>query len=206
MFLYLHAAKYDLRFNLLPHIAVAVGLLLLTPVMFGITALDSGSAALPLELSLPFLGVILLTSVYSPEQEPGILDTVRARKTPYLLICGIRIIMAMLITVILTCGFVFIMSVLECEVSVEHALASCANTFFLGGSGILASSFSGHAVIGYIVPVLYYVIDLMGGLGDLTIFSMMRSGTMEGKAVIFAVGICCIAVSILCRHLRIRSS
>lgn len=196
MSLYVSVAKYNLRFSLLPHIAAAAGLLVLTPVLFGITALDVMTVAFPLELSLPFLGVILLTPVFLPEQEPSILDTVRARKIPYPLICGIRIIMATVLMVIFICGFVLLMAALESEVSIGHALASCANAIFLGGLGILASAVSGHVVIGYMVPVLYYVMDLMGSLGSFTMFSMMRNGTMDGKLVLFFIGICCIAASL----------
>ena len=204
MFQYLSAVKYNLRFNLLPHIAAAIGLLLLTPVLFGITALDSISAAYPIELCLPFIGVILLTPVYSPEQETGILDTIRARKTSHLLICGLRIIMALAMTAIFICGFILMMSAMECEVSVIHALASYANAIFLGGLGILASSVGGHAVIGYVLPILYYVMDLMGGFSHFSIFSIMKSGTTDGKPVIFIIGICCIAASIGCWNLRMR--
>ncbi len=203
MFLYLSAAKYNLQFHLLPQLAAAIGLLIFTPVLFGITALDTRTAALPLELSLPFLGVILLTPVYSPEQESGLLDTVRARKTPHLFICGLRIMMAAAMTVLFICGFVLIMSALECEVTANHALASCANAIFLGGLGILASSASGHAVIGYLLPVAYYVLDLLGGLSCFTMFSMIRSGTMDGKWIIFVIGLGCIAASLWCRHLRL---
>jgi len=175
--------------------------MLLTPVLFGITALDAMTVAYPLELSLPFLGVILLTPVYTPEQDPGILDTVRVRKTPHLLICGIRIIIAVVLMFILICGFVLLMAALESEVSIAHALASYANAVFLGGLGILASAISGHAVIGYMVPVLYFVMDLMGSLGSFTMFSMMRNGTMDGKWVLFIIGICCIAASVWSRDI-----
>lgn len=202
MYLYLSAVKYNLRFNLLPHIAAAIGLILLTPVLFGIKALDQAGAAYPLELSLPFLGVILLTPIYSPEQEEGILDTVRVRKAPHLLICAIRIILAVTITVIFICGFVLIMAALECEVVTGHALASCANALFLGGLGVLASSLSGHAVIGYILPVLYYITDLLGGFSRFTIFSMMRYGNMDGKWMIFFAGTGFIAASLWFWNLR----
>jgi hypothetical protein len=204
MFLCLNAAKYNLRFNLLPHIAAAVGLLALTPILFGITALDAMSAALPLELCLPFLGVILLTPVYSSEQEPGLLDTVRARKTPHLFICGMRIMMAMGLIVVFICGFVLLMSALESEVTMIHALAACANAIFLGGLGVLSSAIIGHAVIGYMIPMLYYVIDLMGGFGSFTMFSMMRSGTTDGKWIIFVIGICCIIASVWSWDIRIK--
>jgi len=94
------------------------------------------------------------------------------------------------------------MSALECKVSTSHVLASCINALYLGGLGILAASASGHAVGGYILSVLYYVIDLMGGLGSFTMFSMMRAGTMNGKWILFVIGICCITASIWCWHLR----
>lgn len=204
MSLYLNAAKYNLRFNLLVHIAAAVGLLILTPVLFGLTALDFMTVAYPLELSLPFLGVILLTPVYSSEQDTGILDTVASRKTPHILICVIRIILAMVFTAIFICGFVLLMSVLESEVSIAHALAAYANAIFLGGLGALASAIGGHAVIGYMVPVLYYAIDLMGGTGSFTMFSMMRSGTMDGKLILSIIGICGIVVSIWSRNILMK--
>jgi len=204
MSLHLSAAKYNLRFNLLPQLAMAIGLLMLTPVIFGITALDGKSAAFPVELCLPFIGVILLTPVYAPEQDSGILDTVRARKTPYLLICGIRIITAMVFTVAFIFGFVLVMSATECDVSIYHVLASCANAIFLGGLGIFASSVTGSTVTGYAIPVLYYVLDLMAGFGHFTIFSMIRNGTIDGKWAIFTLGVCCIAASMWFWHVRNR--
>ena len=201
MFLYLSVIKYNLRFNLMPHIAAALGLMLLTPVLFGITALDVMTVAYPLELSLPFLGVILLTPVYTPEQDPGIADTVRVRKTPYLLICGIRIIIALVLMLLFICGFVLLMAALESEVSIAHIPAVYANAVFLGGLGIFASAISGHAVVGYMIPVLYFVMDLMGSLGTFTMFSMMRNGQMEGKWVLFVIGVCYIAASIWIRNI-----
>lgn len=201
MFQYLSVAKYNLRFSLLPHIAATLGLIVLTPILFGVTALDAMTVAFPLELSLPFMGVILLTPVYSYEQEPGITDTVRVRKTPYLLICGIRIIMAMILILVFICGFVMLTAALESEVSITHALASYANAVFLGGLGIFASAVSGNAVIGYLVPVLYFIMDLMGSFGSFTMFSMMRNGTMEYKVALFIIGICCIAASMWSRNI-----
>jgi len=204
MSLYLSAVKYNLRFNLLPHIVAAAGLLMLTPVLFGITALDAITVSYPLELSLPFLGVILLTPIYSSEQEPGTLDAVRVRKTPYLLICGIRVIMAAVLMFMFICGFVLLMSAMESEVSAAHVLAAFANAVFLGGLGILASAISGNVVIGYMVPVLYFVLDLMGSLGSFTMFSMMRHGTMDNKWILLIIRICCIAASIWSRYISMK--
>ncbi|MDR1704010.1 MAG: hypothetical protein LBS19_04935 [Clostridiales bacterium] len=184
--------KNDLRFSLYPHILAALGLLALTPVIFGISALDAAAAAYPLELCLPFAGIILLTPVFSPESEPSVLDAVRARKASYTLTCGVRLIAMEIITVLGIYAFAALMRATESEVTAAHCFGSCANAVFLGGLGALAAALSGSAVIGYMVPVLYYVIDLMGGLGEfpLTLFSMMRAGGTGNKALLLAAGIC----------------
>ncbi len=201
---YLSIAKYNLRFSLLPHILAALGVIAVVPVIFGITALDSATAAFPLELGLPFIGLALLTPIYSAEQDSGILSVVVTRKTPYAVVCLIRIIICLLLGFLLIIGFVLAMAVLESDVSLAHGLASFSNAVFLGGLGILASAISGNTVIGYMLPLLYYVLDLMGGMVPFTLFSMMREGGMEGKTTLFGLGMLCIAVSVAVRYLQIR--
>lgn len=200
------AARYNLRFSLLPHILVGIGILLFTPFVFSITALDSLTAALPLELSLPFVGVALLTPVYAAEQDTGILSVVATRKTPDVKICLLRIVMALIIMFLLITGFVVLMAVLESEVFFAHVLGSCANAIFLGSLGVMASALSGNVVTGYMAPILYYVLDLMGGIMPFTLFSMMRSGTMQDKGMLFVVGIVCIAGSMAINAFRIKRS
>ncbi|MDR2889657.1 MAG: hypothetical protein LBV33_07445 [Lachnospiraceae bacterium] len=77
-----------------------------------------------------------------------------------------------------------------------QALASYANAIFLGGLGIFATAVSGQVVFGYMIPILYYVLDLMGGSGSFTLFSLLRKGTMEGKWVLLMIGIVWIALSL----------
>ena len=202
MLTYANVAKYNLKFNYLPHILLALALTAFTPVLFSITALDAEMVAYPLELSLPFLGVILLTPIYSFEKDGGTLDTIRVRSMPYLFICVMRIVMGMVILAVLTGGFVWVMGVLESQVSVAHVLATYANGIFLGGLGIIAASISENQIIGYMIPVLYFVMDLMGGLKDFTMFSLLRKGTMEGKWILFTIGMICIVISVVVQKIR----
>lgn len=203
MLTYVNVAKCNLKFNYLPHILLALGLIVLTPVLFGITALDAEMVAYPLELSLPFLGVILLTPIYSFEKDSGTLDTIRVRNMPYLLICVMRIVMGMVLLLLLAVSFVGCMAMLESDVSMAAALATYANGVFLGGLGILTASISGNQVVGYMIPVLYYVMDLMGGLRDFTIFSMLRNGTMDGKWILFLIGLICIGMSVWVQKMKL---
>lgn len=189
MSVYQQVAKYNFRHNLLPHVLAGGALLLLTPVLFHISALDSAAAALPLELCLPFLGVILLTPIYAQEHESSVLDVITARQVPYTRICGIRIGLSLLAMLLMTCGFVDIMILLESDVGMAHALASFAGAVFLGGLGIFGTAVFGNVVLGYMVPVFFFILDLMGAFGSITLLSMMRFGTMDGKLWWFLAGI-----------------
>lgn len=203
MLTYVNVAKYNLKFNYFPHILLAIGLIVLTPVLFSITALDAAMVAYPLELSLPFLGVILLTPIYSFEKDGGTLDTICVRNMPYLLICVMRIVIGMIILLFLIGGFVGVMAMLESQVSVANILGTYANGIFLGGLGILMASVSNNQIIGYMLPVLYFVMDLVGGMKDFTMFTLLRNGTMEGKWILFTIGIICIGMSVGAQKIRL---
>lgn len=204
MSLLLNIARYNLRFHLFAPLLAAFAVVVLTPVLFGMTALDAATAALPLEYGLPFIGAALLIPVYAPEQDRGILSAAATRKTPYAAICSLRIGMALGLMLVLTLGFVFLMKGMESEVPFSYALASYANAAFLGGIGCMAFAASANIVIGYTVPVLYFVLDLMGGMTPLTLFSLTRGGTMEDKAALLAVGLVCAVGSVAVRLYRVK--
>ena len=65
-------AKSNLRHNFAPHFLLALVLLLLTPVLFGVANLDRTASAVPLEVFVSLTGIILLTPVFQPEQNPEI--------------------------------------------------------------------------------------------------------------------------------------
>ena len=65
----LTAARLDLKRNFLPHLCLALLLVLLTPVLFGLNDLDTQGSAVPLELMMPLTGILLLTPIFLPEQD-----------------------------------------------------------------------------------------------------------------------------------------
>ena len=71
----------NLKHNFLVHFILAVIIAVLTPVVFSISSLDARASAQPLEMILPFIGVILLTPVFLPEQNKEIRDVIRSKKT-----------------------------------------------------------------------------------------------------------------------------
>lgn len=196
--------KYNFKHNALPGILLTIAILLFTPVIFGITAQDMQASAYPLEIALPFIGVVLLTSIFSTENDVSILDTVRSKEIPYIFVCILRIIISFIFITVSILGFVILMSILECEVTGIHALASIANAIFLGGLGILGSAITNNIVIGYMIPVLYYVVDMMGGIEKFTLFSMMREGIIKDKLMFFIFGIIFIILSIIIKQIKLK--
>ena len=75
-FLVLEIAKINLRHNALLSIGVAVLLCLVTPFLIGTANLDRNSAAMPLEMFVSLIGIVLLTPVFQPEQNEEIDDLV----------------------------------------------------------------------------------------------------------------------------------
>ena len=52
---------------------------MLTPVLFGITNLDSKAAAVPLEMLISIIGIILLVPIFQPEQDDEVKDIVASK-------------------------------------------------------------------------------------------------------------------------------
>lgn len=198
----LAATKYNLKVSILPHILLGLAFILLVPVAFGTKSLDFTSSAIVLELTMPIIGIILLTPVFSAEQDKALLDTVAVRKIPYITICLLRILISLAVLLIYISGFVLYMKLVESDASMLHIYFGLSSALFLGGVGLFSATLSNNTVIGYTVPVLFYVIDLMGKseLIDITMFSIMRNATPDHKLVLLNLGVLLIVLSLSAKH------
>lgn len=93
----------DVRHNFLPHYAAAAGVLLISPVIFGLAELPAQMAAQPLELMPLLMGIILFTPILAPEQNECIFETVRAKKISRHIVTGMRILCAGALLTVLIC-------------------------------------------------------------------------------------------------------
>ena len=73
--------KINLRHNFLQHLFAAIGIVILTPVIFETSSLDGKLAAQPLEMFLCLSGAILFTPIFLPEQDENIRDLIRSKRT-----------------------------------------------------------------------------------------------------------------------------
>lgn len=202
----LEIAKINLRHNSLLSIAVAAVLCLLVPLLIGTSNLDQKSAAMPLEMFVSLIGIVLLTPVFQPEQNEEINDLVSSKYCSTERIYLIRTVYSVTAAVLLVAIFTVYMKMRSCDVTPVMALGTAADAIFLGSIGMLTSALTGNTVIGYMPPLLYYALNIGMGpkLGSFYLFSM-AIGDYKAKIWLFVAGVVMMAASLLYQKIRRRT-
>ncbi|MCI8962997.1 MAG: hypothetical protein HFG37_04705 [Eubacterium sp.] len=190
-------AKKNLRHNSLLSIAAAVMLCLLTPLLIGTANLDLNSAAMPLEMFVSLIGIVLLTPVFQPEQNEEIHDLVCSKYCNIGKVYLIRTLYSVVVVILLICLFTVYMQTRGSDVTIILVFGTVANATFLGSMGMLTSALTGNTVIGYMPPFLYYALNIGMGpkLGSFYLFSM-TVGNFRAKIWLLAAGVLMIMVSL----------
>lgn len=190
-------AKKNLRHNSLLSIAAAVMLCLLTPLLIGTANLDLKSAAMPLEMFVSLIGIVLLTPVFQPEQNEEIHDLVCSKYCNIGKVYLIRTLYSVVVVILLICLFTVYMQTRGSDVTIILVFGTVANATFLGSMGMLTSALTGNTVIGYMPPFLYYALNIGMGpkLGSFYLFSM-TVGNFRAKIWLLAAGVLMITVSL----------
>lgn len=164
----------NLKHNFIPHLLIALVIVLLTPVVCGISSLDEFQSAMPLERLLLLTGPVLLNPVFLPEQNENIRDVIRSKRTGYPAVCAVRVLYSVLFLAVMIACFVLFMGVCESEVTVRHFLGGFATALFLGSLGLFCAGAGGNIVVGYMGSAIYYISNyaLKDKLGHWFLFSM----------------------------------
>lgn len=201
-FLVLEIAKINLRHNTLLSIAVAVFLCLVTPFFIGTTNLDRNSAAMPLEMFVSLIGIVLLVPVFQPEQNEEIDALVSSKYCSTAKVHLIRTVYSVGIAALLICVFMVYMKLQSCDVAPILALGTISDALFLGSMGMLTSALMRNTVIGYMPPLLYYALNIGIGpkLGSFYLFSMI-TGSYTAKLWLFTAGLAMITAALFYQKL-----
>ncbi|MDE7325898.1 MAG: hypothetical protein K2N63_06450 [Lachnospiraceae bacterium] len=191
----LKIVKINLRHNFLPHLAAALGIALLAPVIFETSSLDAKLAAQPLEMFLCLVGAILFTPVFLPEQDENIRDLIRSKQTNYLAVCALRFLYSVFTLAAIIACFTLFMRSCESAVGLQHFFGAFASALFLGVLGFSGAGISGNVTVGYMVAMIYYIVNftLKEKLGNFYLFSM-SSGNGEGKVFLLAAALLLVVV------------
>ncbi|RDY28497.1 hypothetical protein CHL78_004740 [Romboutsia weinsteinii] len=199
---YLKIAKVNLKFNLFPHIIVVIGLCLISPLIMGLKNLDSLNTAKILDMYISLFGMILLVPLFMPEQDKDIRDLIKSKRESIAINYLIRITQAVIFLVIIMLGFLVYLKIGNCTFDfLQYLYGTISTCIFLGGLGILVYSIIDNIAVGYMVPMLYYILCYGSGkkyLGKFYLFSMMQGNILDKKYLLIA-GILMISTGIFYR-------
>lgn len=195
---YSYIAKSNLKRNVLPHLLIALLFAALAPVLFGITYLDATAAAIRLERFIALIGIVLLVPVFAAEQDKNIRDLIATKPVSQTGILLVRVVTSALLMLGIIAGFAWTMALNGSMFPfARYVFGTFCGALFLGALGLFASGISSVSVIGYMIPLFYYVLNMGGGkyVGKLYLFSMSRGSFDEkyalcGAAVILIAATC----------------
>lgn len=165
---------YNLKHQSILSILVAAIALFITPILFGTAQLSLTEAAVPLELFVSLIGIVLLTPVFEPEQDEAIHDVAASKYISTNWVYGIRTVYGVILIMIFTGLFTSFLSLRQCDVTLWLYLGTVANAIFLGALGMMAAALTNNTVIAYMIPLIYYALNYGAGekLGNYFLFSM----------------------------------
>lgn len=167
-------AVFYIRHHATLSILVSVIILIITPILFGTMQLNATESAVPLEMFVSLIGIVLFTPVFQPEQEDAIRDLVSSKYISTRLIYFIRTVCAAILIILFTGLFVVYLQMQQCDVTVWLYLGTVANAVFLGALGMMTAALTNNTVIAYMIPLVYYALNYGAGdkLGYYYLFSM----------------------------------
>lgn len=202
---YLQIGKENLKFHLLGPAAAAGGILLFSPLFMGIDNLTAIETAKVLDYFVVLIGIILLPPIFLPEQDKELRDLIRSKYTGQAAIYLIRLSQAVFFLTAYLLVFLFVLKTGNCQAEYVKFFAGCmAGMLFLGGLGLFAYSVSDNVVIGYMVPIIYYIMNYGGGkkiFGDFYLFSLMQ-GSYTEKWFLFITAVVLLTVGISYRAFK----
>jgi hypothetical protein len=200
---YLEIKKKQVKLTLLINLLIALLILFITPVIFGINNLDNISSAFVLERFISLIGIVLLTPIFLPEQDKNIAELVESKYTSCIKIYLIRFILSIISLFIFISGFIVFMVLMSCEFdTLKFILGTFATAFFLGSIGFITSAVSNNVVFGYMASLGYYVFNMFNSskLKNLYLFSLGK-GSFTEKYWLLGIGAAFIFSGALFKHI-----
>lgn len=181
---YLTVTKKNYWFSTGLNVLMAMLLLVLIPILFGINDLDGRETAKVLEQFVTLIGIILLTPIFRPEQQKDIREVVEAKYTSQTGIYLIRILTASLLILLFITSFIGWMRINHCSFPVkDYIFGTLSTSLLLGSMGLLTYAISDQIILGYMLPIGYFIFNLFTGdryVKKFYIFSMTK-GSFEEK-------------------------
>ena len=180
---YLRILKVQIKLSLLVNLLVAIFILAITPLLFGIKYLDPIASSKVLERFISLIGIILITPIFLPEQDKNIAEIVESKYTSHIRTYLLRFFISIIAVFILISGFVAIMVFGSCEFNIpKYIIGTFLTAFFLGTLGAITYGFSDNIITGYLIPLIFYIWNMFSSskeVKNLYLFSLVNDSFSE---------------------------
>ena len=189
--------KTNIKHFFMPHLLLSILLLIVTFLLFGLKNLDAQTVAMPLEMLVSLIGIVLLTPVFAPEEKEELTDLMLTKAVSYSAIINIRLLYSMVSLIGVIGAFVVYLRLQHSDVSMLHFLGTCASAVLLGGIGFCAAALLRQVIAGYMAALLFYLLNFVFGkkLGGFYIFQMAQ-GSYDDKIWQAGVGLLLIVATL----------
>ncbi len=199
---YWQIEKVNLKYNIPLHAAVCLLVLLVSPLLLGVENLGEQDSAKVLEIYVALIGIVLIPPVFLPEQDHDIRDLVFTKYIDSRIVYLIRLVGNLLLLALMLGIYIGMLRHNECEFPAgKYFCGTLAEMLFLGGLGLFFYGLSDNLVIGYMVPIVYYITAFGSGSKYLQMFypfSMAR-GSYHEKVWLLAAGALLVSAGIWIR-------
>lgn len=202
---YWQVERVNLKHNILLHLIVCVLLLGLSPLLMGVANLGQQDTAKVLEMYVALIGIVMLVPIFLPEQDQNIRDLVYTKYMKSQLVYILRILGNVLILMIFLAFYIVMLEKNNCEFPVvKYYFGTLAEMLFLGGMGLFFYGLTDNLVIGYMIPMFYYIVAIGSGAKYLKLFYpfSMVMGSYDEKVWLFLAGVVLIVSGIWFRCRR----
>lgn len=169
---------------------LAVGFLLLIPLVRGIANLDTVRSAECLEQSVVLIGIFLIVPLSVPEHPKAIRELVTTKKIQMWTILLIRMVMAFFLLTIMTGIFAGIMVLNNCTFPyMSYVAGTVVSEVALGSVGLLVSVLCNSVVAGYLTSIGYFLFNFLGDISSKSIFYLFSMGTENYTTKVWLIGL-----------------
>lgn len=202
---YVVVARENQKHNLWIPFLICILLLIVSPLFLGIENLTEPETAKVLEYYAVFISIILLPAVFLPEQDKDIRDLLSSKYMSVAKLYGIRMTQAIIYLMLLLGIYMCVLKAGNCEFAfLKLYMGELATMVFLGGMGIFFYALTDQVVVGYMIPLLYYMLNITispNKIKGLYLFSM-SIGKYEWKWTLGMAGVVLLAAGIAIRSKR----
>lgn len=201
---YLSAGGSFIRRQYAPHMLLTLLFCAMSVFFVSFRNLDASQAAKVMEMYLAFAGILLLTPLFMPEQDREIWLLERSKATPLWQLYLVRVLEATVLLMLVVTVFIFLMKQGGSVFSVGSLwLGSFAEILFLGSIGFFVSGVTNQVILGYMVSVLYYMVNIGGSkyLGKFALFQMAK-GNYDFVLLMLPAAFVLLTGAIILREIR----